>query len=1081
MDNPVIHNASVVCDFFNKQPAAQVLVASLKEKKKGIWRINGLTGSAKALALVGAVTEGVHIVALNSREEALFFAHDLEACIDPERVFFFPASAKKKLDKYSDSSAQVQRTAALHAVCQGAEPNEPIIIVSYPQALVQRVAEQKTFGDNSFKIRVGDRLSHEFLKEQLLFMGFERVEFVCEPGQFAVRGGIIDLFSFAENRAYRIDFFGDEVEEIRVFDCNTQRSIEKRSEVMLIPNVQDVGDEGEGVLLLEYVTHGGALWLDTPHLQEALQSEGQEALLQNFSCYCFSALSGGNTIDFQTQPQPVFNKNFELLAQELQSRKEAGYTIYLLSESHSQMERFKQIFGPQQVQVEYLMGSLHEGFIDHLSKLCVFTDHQIFERFHRVRARRSVERSERITVQELSGFQIGDYIVHIDHGVGIFGGLVRTEINGKMQEVVKLVYKNNDVLFVNIHGLHRISKYKSKDALPPKIYQLGTGTWQKLKQQVKNKVKDIARELILLYGERQSSQGFAFAPDCYLQHELESSFIYEDTPDQLKATQAVKADMEQSFPMDRLVCGDVGFGKTEVAIRAAFKAAVSGKQSAVLVPTTILALQHYHTFKERLQAFPIRVDYVCRLRSAQEIKEAMELIKSGKTDIVIGTHKLLNKEIEFKDLGLLIVDEEQKFGVAAKERLRQLKLNVDTLTLTATPIPRTLQFSLMGARDLSIIQTPPPNRIPVHTELQLFDEDLIRQAIQYEVERGGQIFFIHNRIEDIYSVEELIKRICPEVRTCVGHGQMESKALEGVILDFMNGGYDLLVSTTIVENGLDIPNANTMIINHAQNFGLSDLHQLRGRVGRSNRRAFCYLLVPPGGAMTDEARRRLRAIEAFSELGSGFNIAMQDLDIRGAGNLLGGEQSGFMAEMGFETYQRILSEAFIEMKELSPIKLPIEKEREVYISDCTIDTDLELLIPDSYVSQTAEKIRLYKDMNQVIDEPQLQLFLDEMKDRYGPIPHEVNQLAYVVRLRRLAISMGFERVVLKNGMMIVYFIYNQLSDYYRSSLFAKMIQHIQKHSSFRVKEQNNKLYVSIPDVESVEKAYSVMLKMKPNE
>ena len=1061
-------------EYFSKQPAAVALAASLKEEKGGVWGISGLSGSAKALAVAGAATQGLHIVVLDSREKALFFAHDLEIITDPERVFFYPASAKKKLDRYSDSSAQVQRTAALHAIIES-DGTRPVLIVTYPQALNQRVARPKALGSNSFRIATGDKLSHEFLKEQLLFMGFERVEFVCEPGQFAVRGGIIDLFSYAENMAYRIDFFGDEVEEIRVFDCNTQRSIEKRAEVMLIGNMQDVGEEEEGATLLGFVGEEVVLWVD---------ALGMEA--GGRTCCYFSSMPGdcvaSGVIHFKTQPQPSFNKNFEILERELLRRSEEGYTVCLLSESHSQMERFKQIFASSELKVEYQIGSLHEGFIDHSIKWCVYTDHQIFDRFYRVRARRAVERSERITVQELSGFQMGDYIVHIDHGVGVFGGLVRTEINGRMQEVIKLIYKNNDVLFVNIHGLHRISKYKSKDALPPKIYQLGSGAWQKLKQQVKNKVKDIARDLILLYAKRQSSQGFAFASDCYLQHELESSFIYEDTPDQLKATQAVKADMEQSYPMDRLVCGDVGFGKTEVAIRAAFKAAVCGKQTAVLVPTTILALQHFNTFKERLSAFPIKVDYISRLRPPAGIKQTIEQLKEGKVDIVIGTHKLLNKEIIFKDLGLLIVDEEQKFGVAAKERLRQLKLNVDTLTLTATPIPRTLQFSLMGARDLSIIQTPPPNRIPVHTELQQFDEDLIRHAVLSEVERGGQIFFIHNRVEDIYSVEEMIRRICPGVRTCVGHGQMEAKALEGVILDFMSGGYDLLVSTTIVENGLDIPNANTMIINQAQNFGLSDLHQLRGRVGRSNRRAFCYLLVPPGASMTDEARRRLRAIEAFSELGSGFNIAMQDLDIRGAGNLLGGEQSGFMAEMGFETYQRILSEAFTELKELkelSSAKLPVVKE--AFLTDCSIDTDLELLIPDSYIGQTAEKIRLYKDLNNVVDEPQLQLFLDEMRDRYGPIPHEVKQLAYVVRLRRLAITLGFEKIVLKNGMMIVYFIHNQLSDYYRSSLFATMLQHIQKNPSFRVKEQNSKLLVSIPGVESVERAYSVMLKMKPNE
>ena len=1068
----------VVRECFSEQPAVSTLREALRVKEKFVLAIEGLRGSSKAVTLAVSVSEGLHVVVLNNREEALYFAHDLNALGDPDRVFFYPASSQKKLDKYSDSSAQVQRTAALQAMSRLDDWTRPLFVVSYPQAVLQKVAAKKKWTNNSFGISVGDKISHEFLKEQLLDSGFEKVDYVAEPGQFAVRGGIIDLFSYAENQAYRIDFFGDEVEDIRIFDCNTQRSIAKRDKVILIANMQE--EEDGGVSLLEFAGEHVVLWMDGPHLEEASTGFAR--------CYFDPAPDSKPPdlrIRFHTQPQPSFNKNFDLLAQELSDRGAEGYRVCLLSESISQIERFKQIFASMKradTAFESQLFSLHQGFVDTQSKLCVYTDHQIFDRFHRVKARRAVERSERITVQELSGFQIGDYIVHIDHGVGVFGGLVRTEINGRPQEVIKLIYKNNDVLFVNIHGLHRISRYKSKDAQPPKIYQLGTGTWQKLKQQTKSRVKDIARELILLYAQRRSAQGFAFAPDSYVQHELEASFIYEDTPDQLKATQAVKQDMERPYPMDRLICGDVGFGKTEVAIRAALKAAADSKQVAVLVPTTILALQHFNTFQERLHPFPVTVDFICRLKSAQEIKTVLERVEAGKVDILIGTHRLLNKDIKFKDLGLLIIDEEQKFGVAAKERLRQLKLQVDTLTLTATPIPRTLQFSLMGARDLSIIHTPPPNRIPVHTELQVFNQEIIRNAIHYEVERGGQIFFVHNRVEDIYSVEDMIKRICPGVRTCVGHGQLEPKHLERVILDFMGGGYDLLLSTTIIENGIDIPNANTMIINQAQNFGLSDLHQLRGRVGRSNRRAFCYLLVPPGGAMTDEARRRLRAIEAFSDLGSGFNIAMQDLDIRGAGNLLGGEQSGFMAEMGFETYQRILSEAFLEIKEEQGITHSHAMIPEPVLAlDCTIDTDLELMIPDDYVSRTAEKIRLYKELDSITEESQLQHFMEELKDRFGPPPPELRQLAYVVRLRRLAISLGFEKLVLKNGMMIVYFIHNQLSAYYRSPLFAQVLQNIQQQSRFRVKEQNGKLVVTIPEVEQVETAYNLMLKIKPNE
>ena len=1074
MNHKDLDHSSVVRETFSDQLSVLSLKKALEKKDKYVLAIEGLTGSSKAVALSVSVTGGLHIIVLNNREEALYFAHDLCTLIDPDRVFFYPASAQKKLDKYSDSSAQVQRTATLQAICQLKAGAPPVFVATYPQAIGQKVADKKKLKSNSFSISVGDKISHAFLKEQLVISGFEKVDYVSEPGQFAVRGGIIDLFSYADNQACRIDFFGDEVEDIRIFECNTQRSLAKVSSIILVPNMQEEGSEG--VSLLEFVEEDTLLWIDAPHWGN---------IPDHFSrCYFNPDLGAERPtgrIAFHIQPQPLFNKNFDLLAQEFLRRRAEGYRVCVLSESFSQIERFKQIFASikQADNVfEPQLFSLHKGFIDTQSKLCVYTDHQIFDRFHRVKARRAVERSERITVQELSGFQIGDYMVHIDHGVGVFGGLVKTEINGKPQEVVKLIYKNNDVLFVNIHGLHRISKYKSKDATPPKIYQLGTGAWQKLKQQTKSKVKDIARELVLLYAQRRSAQGFAFSPDSYLQHELEASFIYEDTPDQLKATQAVKQDMEQPCPMDRLICGDVGFGKTEVAIRAALKAAADSKQVAVLVPTTILALQHYHTFQERLQRFPVHIDFICRLRSTQEVKAVLEKVKEGGVDILIGTHRLLNKDVIFKDLGLLVIDEEQKFGVAAKERLRQLKLQVDTLTLTATPIPRTLQFSLMGARDLSIIQTPPPNRIPVHTELQFFDEEIIKNAINYEMERGGQIFFIHNRVEDIYSIEEMVRRICPGVRTCVGHGQLESKELERVILDFMSGGYDLLVSTTIVENGLDIPNANTMIINHAQNFGLSDLHQLRGRVGRSNRRAFCYLLVPQGGTMTDEARRRLRAIEAFSDLGSGFNIAMQDLDIRGAGNLLGGEQSGFMAEMGFETYQRILSEAFLELNEEREAVHPYTVESP--LTDCVIDTDLELMIPDDYVSQTAEKIRLYKDLDGITKEDQLEQFLADLKDRFGPIPREVMQLSYVVKLRRLAMSLGFEKVVLKNGMMIVYFIHNQLSAYYRTPLFARVLQSIQRQSAFKVKEQNNKLLVTVPQVDEVEKAYNLMLHIKPN-
>ncbi len=734
----------------------------------------------------------------------------------------------------------------------------------------------------------------------------------------------------------------------------------------------------------------------------------------------------------------------------------------------------------RKTEFETLTISIHEGFTDHFSKICIFTDHQIFERYHRVKTGRSVERSERLTINDLYSFRNGDYIVHIDHGIGQFGGLVKTNVNGNQQEAVKLIYRDGDVIFVSIHGLHRISRYKSADSQPPKIYKLGSGAWQKLKTNTKSKVKDIARELTALYAKRMQAKGFAFSPDSYMQYELEASFLYEDTPDQIKTTAAVKQDMERDYPMDRLICGDVGFGKTEIAVRAAFKAVADNRQVALLVPTTILALQHYKTFSDRLKDFPCTTDYISRLKNSQEIKEIMSKLREGKIDIIIGTHRLLNKEISFKELGLLIIDEEQKFGVAAKERLRQLKLNVDTLTLSATPIPRTLQFSLLGARDLSVINTPPPNRLPVQTEIVNFSEELIRDAINYEVERGGQIFFVHNRVEDILAVEEIIKKICPNVKCCVGHGQMPGDKLEKIMIDFIAGDYDLLLATTIIENGIDIPAANTIIINQAQNFGLSDLHQLRGRVGRSNQKAFCYLIVPPIVSLTDDARRRLKAIESFSELGSGFNIAMQDLDIRGAGNLLGGEQSGFIAEMGFETYQRVLAEAFSEIAEenASLYQFADKKEKD-FLKDCTIDTDLEILIPDRYVNITAEKIRLYKELDAIEQESGLAAFRDELADRYGPLPHEVDQLIYTVRLRMLAVTLGFEKIVLKKGMMLSYFISNNQSEYYKSDKFARLLGYLNRMGEgTRVREQREKLYISVDNVDSVEKAYNILKKIK---
>ncbi len=1092
---------------FVEQESNKELINWINGPSKELLVLEGLYSSAKALAMASAMQDGLHLVLLNNKEDAAYCSNDLCNLMDKEQVFFLPSSSNFNLkNSIKDSSHQVQRTAAIRAIksyLDREKNSRKVVLVGYPHSLSELFLNSKKLKSSILSISRGYTLSHEFIKETLIAYSFERVDFVAEPGQFALRGGLIDLFSFSDNRPCRIDFFGNTVESIKFFDIETQRSTEEVETIEIYPNIYEGNEAEEMVDYFSFTKGESIVWVTDYEFftqQIALlkehQKEGQELLdkevfvkgLEKHKRVFFGPVSKGLkehvTLSYHTTPQPTFNKNFELLAKEISDKTSLGYSVSILSDNPNQLERLRQIFESfekMKVVFDTKTFTLHEGFIDHISKICLYTDHQIFERYHRVKTQRSVEKSERLTINELNSYQIGDYIVHIDHGTGQFGGLVKTQINGKQQEAIKLIYKDGDVIFVSIHGLHRISRYKSKDSAPPKIYKLGTGTWQKLKSQTKSKVKDIAKDLIDLYAKRRDAKGFAFSHDSYMQNELEASFIYEDTPDQMKATRAIKEDMEQSFPMDRLICGDVGFGKTEIAIRAAFKAVSDSKQVALLVPTTILALQHYKTFSRRLRDFPCNIEYISRLKGTNAIKEIIQDLEKGKIDIIIGTHRLLNKEIKFKDLGLLIIDEEQKFGVAAKERLRQLKLDVDTLTLTATPIPRTLQFSLLGARDLSIINTPPPNRLPVQTEIIDFNEENIRDAINFEVDRGGQVFFVHNRVEDIKSVEDIVKRLCPDVKTCIGHGQMEPTELEKVTLDFMAGDYDVLIATTIIENGIDIPNANTIIINHAQNFGLSDLHQLRGRVGRSNNKAFCYLIVPPLISITEDARRRLRAIETFSDLGSGFNIAMQDLDIRGAGNLLGGEQSGFIADMGFETYQRILAEAFSELREERGIEDTNDRGQKdyEYISDCSIDTDLEILIPDEYIGITAEKIRLYKELDAITEENELLQFLDAMRDRFGPIPEQVTQLAYTVRLRRLAVELGFEKIVLKNGMMLAYFVSNQLSSYYKSAHFAKIMEFLQKQAKrFRLKEQKDKLYITVNSVESVEKAYKIFLEMK---
>ncbi len=1043
--------------------------------------INGLYSSAKAFAISSCVKKRkVHLVVLPNKEEAAACVNDLYNIIGEDNIYFFPTSDVRTVKgTMKDMSARVQRTAAvseISAIRKGTFKGEYLVLVGYKESLEELIPCDTKLDKSVLEIKKGEKISFEFLADILYNNGFERVDFVSKPGEYAVRGGIIDLFSYHNDKPYRLDFFGDEVESIRLFDANTQRTIGDNLEICSVyPNITAESEEEGGCSVFEAVPDDSLIWIS------GVQDFDSDAVHQQIY---LSPLRKDEEADveitFNTSPQPVFNKNFEILAQDIRNRRNEGYHIYIMSENRSQIERLGNIFSSFDLILDYVEYTIQEGFIDHDSKVCLYTDHQIFDRYRRIKIKRTVERSERLTMNDINSFKEGDYIVHIDHGIGRFGGLVKNKINGKVQEAVKLIYRDNDVLFVSVNGLHRISKYRSGDtSVEPKINKLGTGNWEKLKNNAKSKVKDIAEDLIKLYSQRRVAKGFAFSVDSYLQQEFESSFQYEETPDQIKAVEAVKKDMESGCPMDRLVCGDVGFGKTEVAMRAAFKDVADSKQVAVLVPTTILALQHYNTFKDRLRNFPCRVEYVSRLRTAKQVTAIIEDLKAGKIDILIGTHRLLSSKFIFKDLGLLIIDEEQKFGVAAKESLRKMKLAVDTLTLSATPIPRTLQFSLLGARDLSIISTPPPNRLPIHTEIIDFNEDAVRDIINEEINRGGQVFFVHNRVQDIYDVEMIIRRIVPGVKTCVAHGQMEPKVLENKIIEYMSGDYDVLIATTIIESGIDIPNTNTIIINQAQNFGLSDLHQLRGRVGRSSRQAFCYLIVPPMVAISDEARRRLDAIEAFSDLGSGFNIAMRDLDIRGMGNMLGAEQSGFIAEMGFETYQWILAEAFEEIKYTSSETQNINPEEEVYVSDCIIDTDLEVLIPDSYINITSEKIRLYKELDSISNDADLDRFIASVEDRFGPIPDEFKQLIFVVRLRMEAKEHGFDKIVLKNQILVMYFVANQMSPFYRTNRFASIIHNIQHKDGKRysLKDQNNRLYITVKDVRTIEGAYNLIKKL----
>ena len=1051
-----------------------------KIEKGGITYCSGIFLSARWFVAESASPETLNLIILPDRESAEYASSDLYQLVEGDKVFYLPDSGKNVERSNYKSSLGVQRTAAIGKILSYTPAEGRLFIVTYPEALSELIPPRNTMEGAILVLEKDQRIRFGDVVDKLGEEGFERVDFVSSPGQYAVRGSLIDIFSYSLNHPFRVSFFGNEIEDIHIFDCNTQLSIGETEKADIYPDLTESEAAEGGISLVSVLPSDTVVWLDSSDMyREKDFFRELDPFTSVFLEVPVSERENADPVTFHIAPQPVFNKNFELLCADIRSRMEQGYKVEIYGEKQSQMERLKSILSTSGVPLPgFVKGkNIHNGFIDHDSRICCYTDHEIFDRFHRVALRRTVEKSEQLTLNDISAFNIGDYIVHIDHGVGIFGGLVKMKDDkGRMHEVVKLMYKDGDVVFVSVHSLHKISRFRSREGEPPRINKLGSKTWSNLKSGAKSRVKDIAKELIGLYARRKASKGFAFSPDSYLQEELESSFMYEDTPDQEKATQSVKRDMEDNCPMDRLVCGDVGFGKTEVAIRAAFKAVCDSKQVAVLVPTTILALQHFNTFKSRLENLPCNIDYVSRLRTAKEIADIKTRLAKGQIDILIGTHKILGAGFDFKDLGLLIIDEEQKFGVSAKEKLRQLRTSVDTLPLTATPIPRTLQFSLLGARDLSIINTPPPNRIPIQTEIMIFNDKEIKSIIQYELNRGGQLFFLHNKVEELPAIHDILHRLVPDMRICIAHGKMESKELENRMLDFMRGDYDMLLCTTIIENGLDIPNANTIIINHAENIGLSDLHQLRGRVGRSNRKAFCYLIVPPLISITEDARRRLKAIEEFSDLGSGFNIAMQDLDIRGAGNLLGAEQSGFISDMGYETYQKILQEAMEEIGIETGIVTTAEKER--YVHDCTIETDQQALIPDDYIDITAEKIRIYKHLDSLSDDREMDRYRHQIEDRFGKIPPEVENLFGVVKIRNLGARLGFEKIIIKNGMQIMFFVSNPMTGYYQSEMFGSILDTVNANPTvFALKQADGKLRTISRNVNSIAMAYANLQKL----
>ncbi|MGN1217830.1 MAG: transcription-repair coupling factor [Phocaeicola sp.] len=1096
-------------------PNTKGMISVLKDSSIKTIYLGGVHASCVSLFFSSFIKENpsVYVFVLNDCEEAGYFYHDMVQANGDTDILFFPSSYRRAI-KYGqkDAANEILRTEVLSRL----EKRDNVAVVTYPEALAEKVVSKKLLTDKTISLKVGMNVETDAIAARLVALGFSHVDYVYEPGQFATRGSILDVFSFASEYPYRIDFFGDEIDSIRTFEVDSQLSKEKKTAVNIVPEL--TGVTGDSVTFLDFLPPQALLCVkDLIWVRERIQSIHEEVL----SSQAIAAAEEGNTelpdiqktiiegtdftdkaldfrrVDFGAKPvgtpqsklmfetsvQPIFHKNFDMVSSSLNDFIQRGYNIYICSDSSKQTDRLKDIFKERgdEIVFEPVDRTLHEGFVDHTMRLCIFTDHQIFDRFHKYNLRSDKARSGKValSLKELNQFEPGDYVVHIDHGIGRFAGLVRIPNGNTTQEVIKLIYQNDDVVFVSIHSLHKISKYKGKEGEPPRISKLGTGAWEKIKERTKTKIKDIARDLIKLYSQRKQEKGFKYSPDSFLQHELEASFLYEDTPDQSKATQEVKADMESDRPMDRLVCGDVGFGKTEVAVRAAFKAVADNKQVAVLVPTTVLAYQHFQTFRKRLDGMPCKVEYLSRARTAKDTNRILKELADGQINILIGTHKIIGKSVKFKDLGLLIIDEEQKFGVSVKEKLRQIKVNVDTLTMTATPIPRTLQFSLMGARDLSVIQTPPPNRYPIQTEVHTFNEEIITEAINFEMSRNGQVFFVNNRIQNLAELKTLIERNIPDCRVCIGHGQMQPEELEKIIFDFVNYDYDVLLATTIIESGIDIPNANTIIINQAQNFGLSDLHQMRGRVGRGNKKAFCYLLAPPLSSLTPEARRRLQAIENFSDLGSGIHIAMQDLDIRGAGNMLGAEQSGFIADLGYETYQKILAEAVTELKNDEFSELYADEVKagdevlsgEGFVDECTVESDLELLFPNEYIPSSSERMLLYRELDKLELDKDVEDFKARLKDRFGTIPPEGEELIRIVPLRRIAKRLGIEKIFLKSGRMTLFFVSNPDSPYYQSEAFGKIIGYMSRYPrQCNLREQNGKRSMIIKDIKDVQSA-----------